>query len=111
MLTVHDSALLLILCVRVQPPPLYECIASLSRRFLFQGVSLAELFPLSKHSADVATAHTHTLYKYTCSVVSVTTIALASVHWGFQPGCAISCVTIRRYTGHPDRQAHANRQM
>lgn len=52
---------------------------------------------MSKHSADVATAHT--LYKYTCSVASATTIALASVHPGFEPGYAISYITVTGYTG------------
>lgn len=40
-----------------------------------------------------------------------TTIALASVHPGFEPGYAISCITITGHTGHPERQAYANRQM
>lgn len=76
--------------------------ASLSRRFLFKGVSLAVLvflFPLSKHLADVATAHTHTLHKYICSVVSATTIAVASVHPCSEPGYAISVITQDILTG------------
>lgn len=45
--------------------------ASLSRRFLFKGVSLAVLvflFPLSKHLADVATARTHTNFTNTLAL-------------------------------------------
>lgn len=55
--------------------PFYGCFPRLS------------LFPLSKHSADVATARAHTLYKYINSVVSATTIAVASVHPAFEPMC------------------------
>lgn len=46
------APLWLIICDSVQPPPTCEHIDSLSRHFLFKGVSLAvlvALFPLSKH--------------------------------------------------------------
>lgn len=57
----RTAPLRLIVCDSVQPPPSCERIASLSRNFLFKGVSLAvlvALFPLSKHWADVVTVQT-----------------------------------------------------
>ncbi|CAK6954999.1 Hypothetical predicted protein [Scomber scombrus] len=51
----------------------------------------------------------HTLYKYIDSVVSATTIAVASVHPAFEPGCAIIRITITGYTGHPVRSVDISR--
>lgn len=48
----RTAPLRLIVCDSVQSPPSCKCLASLSRHFLFKGVSLAALialFPLSKH--------------------------------------------------------------
>lgn len=86
-----------------------QSLSRLGRRFLFMGVSLVSLFPLSKHSADVATARAHTLYKYIDTVVSATTIAVASVHPGFELGCAMIRITITGYTGHPVRSVDISR--